>query len=114
MKQVALIDYCLPDYFSGYSKPVVNVSVYSNMSHEEVGEAIEAEINYLFDHLSQGYSEEEMKLWDKFIQELKDKGDEPYVTGVEPPEEDDDEYECAYLYFAIIDPVYQHGIMFLN
>lgn len=113
MKQIALIDHCTPDYFSGYSKTTVNVPVYSTMTNAEVAEAIEQEMNMIYEMLEHDHTPEELKLWDDYVQQLKDKGNDVFVTAEEAPE-DDDFWEPAYLYFALINPVYQHGIMFLN
>lgn len=36
MKNIAILDVCLPDYFTGYSKTVINVPIYSKtITHEK-------------------------------------------------------------------------------
>jgi len=50
-KQFVLLDYCLPDYFTGYHRPVMAIPVYSTMTHKDVADAISEELNYYFDSL---------------------------------------------------------------
>ncbi len=107
-KKIALLDYCLPDYFSGYSLPVLQVGIYKTITFEEMAQDIEQEINFSFDYLN--LSEEDEKLYKKYCEELKAKGSEIFIQQDELNEEE----ECAYAYFSIINPVFNNGLMFLN
>ena len=59
-KQVALLDFCTSDYFSGYHKPVIAVPVYNKMTQGEIGDAILQELNATWEHLEQGYTKDEL------------------------------------------------------
>lgn len=115
-KQVALLDFCHSDYFSGYHKPVIAVPVYNKMTQGEIGDAILQELNATSVYLEQGYTKEELQMFEDYAKGLTDTLDW-FEDGIDPQYEvdaDDDFFEPAYLYFAIINPVYNNGIMFLN
>lgn len=119
MKQAALLDVCYPDYFTGYHKPVLAVAVQDNMTHGELADAMEQEINATFDYLcdnEHGYTEEEMRLFYSYIEELREPDviNELFTEKVYESDEDDEFAESVYAYFAIINPTYSNGLMFLN
>jgi len=111
MKQLALLDYCLPDYFSGYHLPVIAIPVYGNMSHKDVADEIQSEANYIWDYLIDNGSEER---WNELItlycDELRKNKDAIFVEQDELSEEE----EPSYLYFSITNPVYKYGMWFTN
>jgi len=111
MKQLALLDFCLPDYFTGYHKPVIAVGIYETMTNKEVAEAIQDEINVTYEWLTGSYSRTEMLLMDHYCEQLLTDPDTIFVTQEEIEGEVD---ECAYLYFGIIKPVHKYGLTFLN
>ena len=106
MKKVALLDYCVPCYFGGYQRTVIAVPVFGMMTHKEVAEEIKREVDALHEMIDPG----DMPLYDEFVEEMAEKGDEVYVE----QEELDEDVEPAYLYFSVINPVTRHGITFLN
>lgn len=117
-KQVLNLDFCLPDFFSGYHRPIICVFVYEAMTAEEVGEAIKDEVNYLWDYLTSGddgYNESEIKLIDTFADELINRGSEIVAEPEEVPEGmEGDEIEWPCLYFGIGSPKMMNGLMFCD
>lgn len=114
MKAISLIDVCLPDYFTGYSKAVVSIPVYQkSFTCSEMADMIESEMDSIFELIEESHSEEEIKIWDNFIVELRNKGDEMYYSDDSFVENEDGE-DCAFMYFALVNPVTIHGITFLN
>jgi len=111
MKQLALLDYCHCDYFSGYHRPILAVPVYETMTNKEVSEAIQDELNHVYEHFSYGHSKTEMLLVYHFCDELLLSPNDVYVEQIEEIGEFDD---SPYMYFGIIKPVYKYGMMFLN
>lgn len=109
-KTVELLDFCLPDYFSGYPKPVVAIPVYCNMTSEEVQEAYNDELNAIWEHLEYGYTKEELKLLEDYG---KDVSNFNAIEDIEEVEDMED-IEPAYLYFAVCQMTYSNGIRFLN
>jgi len=115
-KTVELLDFCLPDFFSGYPKPVIAIPVYGKMTQGEIGEAILDEINNVYDYLEAEYSEDEIKLLEEYAKGLSDTLDH-FEDGIIPDYEidvDDDFFEPAYLYFAVCEMTYSNGMRFLN
>lgn len=112
-KTLALLDHCYPDYFTGYHKPVFAIPVYGTMTNAEVSEAIQDELNAMYDYFygEHGYSKTEILVIDHFCEELNNVGNEIFV---EEEESEDEDYEPNYLYFGIIKPAYRYGMMFLN
>lgn len=116
MKTVELLDFCLPDFFSGYSKPVVAIPVYGDMTNGEIGEAMLDEINATFDLLEGGYSKGEIDLLVNYAENLCNTLDH-FEEGIKVDYEidaDDDLFEPAYLYFAVCEMTYSNGMRFLN
>lgn len=115
-KTVELLDFCLPDYFSGYPKPVIAIPVYGDMTQGEIGEAMLTEISSIYEHLQSGYSEDEIKMFEDYARGLSDTLDH-FEDGINPDYEtdtDNDMFEPAYLYFAICEMTYSNGMRFLN
>ena len=116
-KQAALLDVCLPDYFSGYFRPVIAVPLHDKISNKEVAEEMKDEINAVYDYLTNednGYSEEEMALFDAIIDKLAANPDMVFFDAEDEAEDEDEDIDSVFAYFAIIHPVVQNGIMFLN
>ena len=111
MKTLALLDYCLSDYFTGYHRAVLVVPVFETMTNKDVSEAIQDELNQVYDYFVQSHSKTEMLLIDHFCDELLKDPNTVYVEQIEEIGEFDD---CPYLHFGIIKPVYSNGMMFLN
>jgi len=117
MKTVELLDFCLPDYFTGYHKPVIAVPVYGIMTQKEIGEEILSELNSIYDFISQGYSEEEIDLIEKHAFSLINNDTGIFKEGIDPSygmTDDDEFFEPCYLYFAVCQITYANGLMFLN
>ena len=116
MKQVALLDICLSDYFTGYHLPVIQIPLYGEkISNAQLSSMIMEEYNSIYDYINPDESKEVDKLYEDFCLQLNEKGGEIFWDGDPDYSEDDsDFYEPAYAYFSIINPVYRHGMMFLN
>lgn len=106
MKGLALLDYCQPDYFSGYHKPVIAVPVYGSMTNNEVADAILDELSACFDM----YDEETEQAADFYCALLRENGDDIFIQEETIPED----WDCAYMYFGVINPLTVNGITFLN
>ena len=112
MKQVSLLDICLPDYFAGYGKPVVSVALYGTVTCDEVAELIEEELNASYDYINPENDANIDELYNNYCAELRKNGSDLFYKS--EFEEDTEEAEPAYAYFSIIDPVKVHGLTFLN
>ena len=99
----------MSDYFSGYHLPCVAVSVYETISCEDMANEILSELNQTFDYMN--LSDEDEQLYKDYCNELKAKGKEVFIEQNEELNEDD---ECNYAYFSIINPVFVNGLTFLN
>jgi len=117
-KQVLNLDFCLPDYFSGYHRPTIGVFVYEAMTAAEVGEAIKDEVNATWEYLTygdNGYNESEIKLIDSFADDLIERGSEIVVKPEEVPEDMEGEnMEWPCLYFGVGTPKMVNGLMFCD
>jgi len=113
MKTLALLDVCHSDYFTGYHKPVLAVPVFGTMNNREVSEAIQGELNQVYEYFINEHNRTEALLVDHFCAELLTKPEEIYIeqSSDEIPGEDDD---CMYMYFGIIKPVFRYGLTWLN
>jgi hypothetical protein len=117
MKQLALLDVCYPDYFTGYSKPIIAVPFSQSYSNREMSEAIQEEIRCYYDYLfsEHGYSKTELLLMDHYCEELLKDPDGVFIEMDETEQINLDEMEdYAYLYFGIIKPVFRYGLTWLN
>ena len=109
MKKVALLDICLPDYFTGYHLPVIAIPVYGTMTYEDMAAEIQNEVNSIgFDF---DFTDEDYQLYDNYTNELKQN---PSAIFCKVDEIAEDCEDCAYAYFSIINPVTKNGITFLN
>jgi hypothetical protein len=111
--EVCLLDHCTSSYFTGYHMPVIQVAVWGSLTHLEVAEAILEEINFTFDYLcdtESGYTEEEVKLFEGYCEELMKTPDAVFVES----EIIEDNEDTSWLYFALCKPVIIHGITFRN
>ena len=110
--EVCLLDHCTPDYFTGYHMPVIQVGVWGTLTHKEVAEAIQEEINFTWDYLcgDEAYTEEEIKLFEKYCDKLMETPNEVFVES----EIIEDNEDTEWLYFALCKPVTMYGITFLN
>jgi hypothetical protein len=109
MKKVALLDICLSDYFTGYHLPVCAVAVFGKMTNKDIAESIKSEMNAVWEYLFDDNPAHE-KLYNDYINELLAKPNDVFVE----LDKEDEEYECCYAHFSVINPVYANGIMFLN
>jgi hypothetical protein len=119
MKKLALLDICLPDYFSGYHLPVFAIPMYDGVTFEDVAKQIETEINvdYTYYITKDGITEKDEKLIHQFVNEYKSKGNEVfYKDENECIVEDQINYDdqCPYAYFSIVDLKVINGITFLS
>lgn len=109
-KQLSLLDYCTPDYFTGYHRPVISIPVFGVMTNKDIAEGIQEELNACWDMFADDYSKTEMLIVDHFCDQLLLDPEKVFVE-----EEELEEYdECNYLYFGICKPVRKYGITFLN
>jgi len=109
MKKVQLLDFCLPDYFSGYPIPVAAVPVWSTMTNKEVAQELENELDFLADF---GVKDNDLALYESYIEELLKKPEDVFIEAEDMTEDED--FECPYLFFSITNEVKRHGINFLN
>ena len=110
-KRITLLDFCLPDYFTGYHRPVLAIAVFEPMTGIELAHAMRDEIDCSWDYLTDGpngYSEEEMKLFDEYASKIE------YSTDVLGSKELGESQEPKYLYLGICELVYRYGMWFLN
>lgn len=111
MKKVALLDICLPDYFTGYHLPALSVCLPSGtITCEEMADMIDSELNAVWDYINPDDDDTITALYDAYIEELRKEG---YAVFYESEDSEDSE-ECAYAYFSMINPVTVHGITYLN
>ncbi len=117
-KQVVFMEHCVPDFFPGYHRPVVQIVGNKPMTNKEVAEAILDEVNYSYDYLTDannGYSEEEIRLFDDYAEGLMQTPGELFINvDIDEDAEHDEFCEVPYLYFVIAEPVFVHGIWFMN
>lgn len=115
MRKLALLDICLPDYFSGYHLPVFAIPMHDGITFEDVANEIESEFNMEYDYfMSINYfSDEDEKLIHQFVSEYKSKGSEIFYKDADDCV-DADYDECPYAYFSIVDPKVINGITFLS
>lgn len=116
--EVCLLDICLPDYFSGYSYPVIAIPVHEGMTNSEVSEEIQSEINATWDYLTSdghGFTEDEIKLFDQYCEDLKNTQDPVVIFSPgNIKDNDNDMHDSVYMYFSLCKPVHKYGMTFLN
>ena len=113
MKILALLDCCVPCYFSGYNRPVISIPVFASMTNKETSEAIQNELNASYDYFIEGYSKTEMLIIDHFCEELLNAPEETFIVCTETVDPENEE-DPDYMYFGIIKPVFRHGLTWLN
>lgn len=110
MKKLALLDICLPDYFTGYHLPVCAIPLSGTMTNKDIADGINYEINSAWEYIFAEHTEHE-QYYNEYIAELLKRPDDIFYKEIEEINEDDD---CAYAYFSVINPVTRYGITFLN
>jgi hypothetical protein len=93
-----LLDVCCPDFFQGYSGPVLAVPVDGSTTKEELVDLIDTEYNsFDLDRLPELSDSELERMCDDFI-----LTDEPFKGQLDPrPEEHDDCIKSCYMYFTV-------------
>jgi len=94
------LDACLPDYFRGYSGPVLCVAVDGNTTIGELRAGLEADLDVLWD--DERMTDERWAALEAEIEtlEVSCADDEPVFPGLDPWSDDDDYDDhasvCAY------------------
>ena len=90
-----MIDICLPDYFAGSSEIVLQIPIYKAMTLEEIKEALQAKLNYNWEHYEYYCSPE---LLDSAIEALTtgEASDYRYFKEVPKPRQQDEWAVNAY------------------
>ncbi len=114
-KPVILLTFTgLPDYYSGSSKtPVSIIQTQGVYTAKELADEIDSEINMLWELMESSYTEEELAVWDAYVEELRTKGDEVVYEDKDFIEPSDGE-DSGVLIFELCRPTYANGIQFLN
>ena len=115
MKTLEILDVCYPDYFSGYHRPVISVSVYNNMTFADLAQGIKDEINSIYDYFTTGdncFTKTEMLIVDEYIKTLEKTSQAIFIDNTLENSENDE--FCIYAYLSICKPVYNNGIKFLS
>jgi len=114
-KQIALLDICTSDYFTGYHLPVLQIALYGKVTNVQMSSAIMSELDAMFDYINPNDDAEITKLYEDYCNELNAKGGEIFFEDKEYNEDEDNDFDdCAYAYFSIIQPQIVNGITFLN
>jgi hypothetical protein len=115
--EVCHLDTCLPDYFSGYSYPVIAIAAYNGMTRLNLAEEIESEINATWEYIvgddDRQFTEGDMKLFETFCKELRETNPEEVIYS-NPEETEEFDSESSYIYLSLCSPVTRYGINFLN
>ena len=98
--KLTLLDTCLPDYFNGYHKPVLQVPVWEDITKHELMESIVSEYNMIYEHLT--YEDAWPNLSDRQLRTMADEfilTDDPFRdSGLPTLEEIGEDDESIYLY----------------
>ena len=98
--RLTMLDMCLPDYFRGHSKPVLQVVVWKDMTKQELMECIVSEYNETYEHLT--YKGAWPNLNDRQLLTMADKfilAEDPFIDDDLPTlEEMTVEMDDVYLY----------------
>ena len=113
MKKVAFLCLDFPGYFSGFHYPVVQVPVFGNMTYLEVAEAMETELQQVWEYLFYEHPKHE-KLYQKYIRELKKTPEKIFIEYEAGVFDEDEYFDGPYLYFSVIDEKYNNNIKFLG
>jgi len=119
--EVAQLDICYPDYFTGYHMPVLQVPVYNGMTTHNLAQDIMSEINASWEmFVGDGeevsdklFTKEEMEIFVKFCDNLLMQPLKIFIKH-NTFQNGDDDLGCCYAYFSLCKPVTNYGITFLN
>lgn len=111
-EKVAFLCMDMPDYFSGFHYPVCQIPVFGNMTNNDVADAIESELQQVWEYLFYEHPEHE-KLYREYIRELRKKPDAIFVEYT-PEETEDDFFVGPYLFFSVIEEKYNNNIKFIG
>jgi hypothetical protein len=105
MYKLSELDICLPDYFSGYHNPVLQVPLWKEMTKTDLTNAIVSDYNLLWDYLTDKAHEnpwpdltekELFRMCDEFI-----LVNEPFINSDIPTaDECEDTIDDVYLYIV--------------
>ena len=116
--ELDLLDVCLPDYFTGYHRPVIAVPVHNNMTHAELSEAIKDELNSAWDYLcneDNGFTKTEVLIIEQYASNLLTDPvykESEYFIGNELDEDPNEDFaDFIYAYFSITRKRYHKGIL---
>jgi hypothetical protein len=99
---------CFSDYFSGYPYPVIAIPVYGTLTNLMMASHIKEQVNWDYENLNYVYSQEDIKLFEEFAEELKQKPNEIFY---EPDQEymdmleEDEDIEPDHIYMGLCKPV---------
>ena len=71
--KLTMLDICLPDYFSGYHKPVLQVPIWKDMTKRELMDAIVTDYNMIWDYLCEGHEHPWPNMRDAELLSMADK-----------------------------------------
>lgn len=115
--EVCHLDTCLPDYFSGYSFPVIAIPAFNGMTRGDLADEIESEISATWDYLvgedDRQFSESDMQLFETFCKELRDSNPDEIIYS-NPEESEEFDSDTCYIYLSLCSPVTVYGLTFLN
>lgn len=102
MKELTLIDVCLPDYFRGHSNETIAIPVDGSITIGEVIKGIESECNMLELTKYSGFTEAELDaalihLKTRHCMELNDRA----FPDLESYNENEDYIDSVYAYFTV-------------
>lgn len=113
--EVAVLDICYSDYFTGYSFPVLALPVSNQTTFNDLADEIESEINanyeYLVNESENSFTDEEIKLFDAYVIKLRETGNKLVDETLEDVGEDE---EGATMFLSLCKPVTRYGMNFLN
>ena len=107
------LDTCLPDYFGGYPKPVLQIIATNDMTGRDFVDAVVDEYNQVYDHLTMEgyeYDDKNKKAWPHLssdeIRELAADCltiplNDLVFAHLEDDDDDDDDGDNVYCYLAI-------------
>lgn len=118
--EVCLLDICTSDYFSGYFMPVLAIPIYKGMTNKDLAKEIPSEINAVYEYLCNEdmdrlFTEDELKLFYRYANKLKrEKTYKIMNDSYFPEDEENEDFETAYIYLSLCKPVNRYGMNFLN
>ena len=119
--EVAQLDICYPDYFTGYHMPVLQVPVYNGMTthnlandlHDEISNSWEMFVGDGEEVSDRLFTKDEMEIFVKFIDNLLMQPLKIFIKH-NTFQNGDDDLGCCYAYFSLCKPVTKFGMNFLN